>query len=418
MNEWGLNPSTLSAVGSLGVLLAIVGFLSEMRQNNKSRNLEAIFHISDDMRQRWEHNWGRILRDEAPRLDLDARQIGEVGQQLTYMLNWLDWMGVLLKGKLMDKTVLFATLSSPIAQMLRVSAHQIQCDIDDPAKGPDWWGNALYLASQREIGVNIGTEADKLRRIWIGSEHPLEFPENFHDRLSQNWPEPREQLHAGGWETTRSLADELGIGPETRVLDLCCGEGGTAVWIAQTLGANVVGIDISAQAILSATARAEREGVGRRCHFVRGNMFALPFAMESFDVIIGQDPDGFAHAQRLFAFKECRLMLCPGGTLAFHHWIPGPGANKAVRDRFDHANVEAGYPSHAQVNADAYADAMEKASFKEVTVEDWSAVYLSHMSSIRDQAQRRGEEADPWTTVWLELAAEHPFGVMLSARRE
>ncbi len=57
MNEWGFNPSTLSAVGSLGVPLAIAGFLFEMRQNNKARNLEAIFHISDAMRQRWEHSW-------------------------------------------------------------------------------------------------------------------------------------------------------------------------------------------------------------------------------------------------------------------------------------------------------------------------------------------------------------------------
>ena len=111
-------------------------------------------------------------------------------------------------------------------------------------------------------------------------------------------------------------------------------------------------------------------------------------------------------------------MLRPGGRLAFHHWIPGPGADKAVRDRFDHANLEAGYQSHAQVNADAYADAMEKASFVDVTVVDWSEVYLSHMSSIRDQAQRRGGEVDPWTEVWLELAAEHPFGVMFFARRE
>lgn len=417
MDEWGFNPSTLSAIGSLGVLLAIAGFLFEMRQNNKSRNLEAIFHISEDMRQRWENGWRRILRFEVPYLDLEAREEGEVGDQLTYMLNWLDWMGVAVKNKLIDKTVIFATLSSAIKEILQVSAHRIQNDIENNAKGLEWWGHALYLASQPEIDVDIENEANKLRRIWIGSEHPREFPEDFHDRLSRNWPEPREQLHAGGWETTQSLAKELGIGPDTKVLDLCCGEGATAVWIAQNLGANVVGVDINARAIRSATAASDRAEVADKCQFVQGNLFALPFAPETFDVIIGQDPDGLAHAQRLFAFKECRLILRPGGQLGFHHWIPGLGASKAVLSRFDQVNVAAGYPSHGQVDADAYLRAMKAASFQEVTVSDWSQVYHNHMSAIRDQAQARAEEVDPWTATWLELAADHPFGVMLRGRR-
>ena len=44
-----------------------------------------------------------------------------------------------------------------------------------------------------------------------------------------------------------------------KVLDYCCGAGGTAVWLAQA-GCNVVGIDISEEEIKIARARAEAGG--------------------------------------------------------------------------------------------------------------------------------------------------------------
>ena len=53
MEEWGFNPSTVSAIGSIAVLLVLVSIGLEFMQNRRARNLEAILTISTDIRNRW-----------------------------------------------------------------------------------------------------------------------------------------------------------------------------------------------------------------------------------------------------------------------------------------------------------------------------------------------------------------------------
>lgn len=98
-----------------------------------------------------------------------------------------------------------------------------------------------------------------------------------------------------------------------RVLDLGCGVGGTATWIAQRTSAHVTGITLSAVQAQIATERAARLGLGPRCTFVLGDMLHLPdlgsfdsaYAIESF--IHAEDPARF--------FREAARVLHPGGRL-------------------------------------------------------------------------------------------------------
>ena len=105
--QWGWDPQTFEAIAtSLAVLLGSIGIFIAIRalrqaqeaneraymQNRRARNVTAILSISSDMRKRWEGGWDSILREKAPRLnELDETERVEVQQQLTYMLNWLDW---------------------------------------------------------------------------------------------------------------------------------------------------------------------------------------------------------------------------------------------------------------------------------------------------------------------------------------
>ncbi|HEY5434186.1 MAG TPA: class I SAM-dependent methyltransferase [Candidatus Limnocylindrales bacterium] len=54
-------------------------------------------------------------------------------------------------------------------------------------------------------------------------------------------------------------------------LDVGCGEGGDAVWLAER-GWTVVGIDLSAVALERATAAAAERGVGERCTWIAGDV--------------------------------------------------------------------------------------------------------------------------------------------------
>ncbi len=77
----------------------------------------------------------------------------------------------------------------------------------------------------------------------------------------------------------------LPISPTDRVLDVGCGSGSMSRLIARSFpGAEVVGVDVRQQYLDFATARAAAEGI-KNLTFRHGDVFALPFADASFDVV-------------------------------------------------------------------------------------------------------------------------------------
>jgi len=52
-------------------------------------------------------------------------------------------------------------------------------------------------------------------------------------------------IHPGGYDATRKLAESCHLDNHTRVVDIACGKGTSAVYIAERYGCEVVGIDIS-----------------------------------------------------------------------------------------------------------------------------------------------------------------------------
>src|SRR5947209_2113212 len=48
------------------------------------------------------------------------------------------------------------------------------------------------------------------------------------------------------------LADQAGVGHESRVLDAGCGIGGSAIWLAERRGANVVGVNVNEKQVARA----------------------------------------------------------------------------------------------------------------------------------------------------------------------
>ena len=241
------------------------------------------------------------------------------------------------------------------------------------------------------------------------------YAPGFHDRLAQHWPEPREQLHIGGWAATEWMVEKLQVEGTDTVLDVCSGEGGTAVWIAE-LGNRTFGIELVLPAAITACNRARDHGVLLKAGFVCGSIFQLPFRDDAVDVVIGQDPDGFAHVDRLVAFRECFRVLRPGGRLGLQHWIPGVDAPQTITANFDQVLADVVSTSHRDVNADAYILAMRTAGFAEVKVVDRSEDYRRHMLGIQQLARMSGEDVDPWTAAWIDLSEGFPFGVAFFGR--
>lgn len=88
-------------------------------------------------------------------------------------------------------------------------------------------------------------------------------------------------------DSLRDLIARLDIRKGDRVLDLGCGAGGIAEYIADETGAQVTGLDYAESAIATALARTEQKR--DRLNFVQGDMNSLEFPAHSFDKIISLD---------------------------------------------------------------------------------------------------------------------------------
>lgn len=123
-----------------------------------------------------------------------------------------------------------------------------------------------------------------------------------------------------GDENTRAEADAavaaLGLAPEQRVLDLCCGQGRHALELVRRDFRHVCGLDQSAHLIGEAKAAAAREELA--VDFREGDARELPYADDAFDAVLlmGNSFGYFAAAADDRAMLgEVRRVLRDGGRV-------------------------------------------------------------------------------------------------------
>lgn len=126
-------------------------------------------------------------------------------------------------------------------------------------------------------------------------------------------------------ETMRDSADQLverlGIMPGMKVLDLACGDGGTALPMARR-GADVLGVDIARNLVAAAQARVAAEGL-TNIRIVEGDACDLSaLADDSFDLVLSVFGAMFAPCPQEVARSMVRLAR-PGGRIVMGNWIPG-----------------------------------------------------------------------------------------------
>lgn len=95
-----------------------------------------------------------------------------------------------------------------------------------------------------------------------------------------------DSFHPGGLKLTERLGAVLQLGPESRVLDVACGRGTSALFLAERFGCEVVGIDYGVQHIAGARAEATERGLAAHVHFEQADAEELPFAGASFDAVV------------------------------------------------------------------------------------------------------------------------------------
>jgi len=131
------------------------------------------------------------------------------------------------------------------------------------------------------------------------------------------------RMHLGGQDATQALLEMCPLDATSRILDVGCGPGNTACFVAEQYGARVHGIDISEVMIAKAKERAQRQGLMDMVEFRVADVFCLPFEDDSFDVVIIESVLTPLPGDKKQALMEMLRVVRPGG------WI---GANEATVD--------------------------------------------------------------------------------------
>ena len=137
------------------------------------------------------------------------------------------------------------------------------------------------------------------------------------NRLAPKDLAPVDEFHVGGRQATIAFAEQFGLRPGMRLLDVGCGLGGAARYFAHEHGCHVTGIDLSDEYVGVANTLAAMVGLGERVSCQAGSALALPFAPGSFDGAymfhVGMNIE---NKSKLFA--EVRRVLAPSGLFGIY----------------------------------------------------------------------------------------------------
>lgn len=125
---------------------------------------------------------------------------------------------------------------------------------------------------------------------------------------------PVEEFHIGGRKATEYLVSKLNLRPQQQVLDIGCGIGGTARYIAAQTGNQVTGIDLTPEFIAVARALSTRVKLDGKLRFETASALNMPFDDASFDTAVTLHV-AMNISDRVSLYGEIARVMKPGSVL-------------------------------------------------------------------------------------------------------
>lgn len=135
---------------------------------------------------------------------------------------------------------------------------------------------------------------------------------------------PLDHFHGRGVEATEELAELLPVAPGSHLLDIGCGLGGPARYMADRFGCRVTGIDLTEAFCDVARRLTDCVGLGGRVAIRQGSALALPFDAESFDAAYTQNVSMNIADKGRFHSEAFRVIRA-GGHFALSELTLGDG---------------------------------------------------------------------------------------------
>jgi tocopherol O-methyltransferase len=188
-----------------------------------------------------------------------------------------------------------------------------------------------------------------------------------------------EHIHHGYWEDNESvgqaqiqlmerLAERAVIPRGASVLDIGCGLGGSAFWLAEHYDCRVTGLTISPVQVRIATKKAKAAGFSDQVQFQVADANLWEPEPESIDVIwIMESSEHFRDKKRFF--ERCASALKPGGVLAVCAWLRGDGPMRTEQQQLVAKIAEAMFSASLDTLND-YTTWIREAGLQVETAED------------------------------------------------
>ncbi len=202
------------------------------------------------------------------------------------------------------------------------------------------------------------------------------------DRLTCAHLTSIDQFHTRGMMATREQAEAAAPAEGMHILDVGCGVGGPARYLAETYRCRVTGVDLTAEYVEVATMLSARTGMEGATEFRQANALDLPFADGTFDMAWTQNVSMNIDDMDRFYAAVFRV-LKPGGKFVSADVTAGDGRAP------DYPLPWAREPSISFVSSqDELRAALERAGFGILDWKDTTADAVAAQNNPSQQARR------------------------------
>lgn len=221
------------------------------------------------------------------------------------------------------------------------------------------------------------------------------------------YTDPHEDIATASRRTIGHTADKAAelFGPQSNVLDLGSGYGGSARALATRFGCRVAALDLSEQHNRRHRLTNSKHGLDNLIDVTTGTLDELPYPADHFDVVWSLEV--LCHApDRRRALREAMRVLRPGGALLFSDIM---AAEDAPAGALQPAIRRLGVPDLATTAF--YRAQLSALGFPHTDFEDRSADIATHYARLDEEVRRRaGELRDLISPAYLDgLLANLPL---------
>lgn len=174
------------------------------------------------------------------------------------------------------------------------------------------WLGAMDVTHPLEVNQHYG-RSGLMEKIFSG----LADSETSLEQLSIHDLAPVDQFHTRGRMSTVELSAMTTLSRSDYVLDVGCGLGGTARYLAHQYGCKVAGLDLTAEYIHVGNRLTEMVDLSNRVSLICGNALSLPYDKDTFDMVWTEHAQMNIEDKQGF-YEEISRVLKPGGYFLFH----------------------------------------------------------------------------------------------------